>query len=141
MKTSPAAFTIVEVLVVIAVIAVMATVALPNVVNIVGTANNSRDQRNAQSLAGLASSARSAGHPGWPTKSAAIAALVTGVAVTNSADSSSVIQFRMDTISAADQAKASAYLLSDGVSLVYVSSGGQSTTAPRARGGGGLTTP
>lgn len=128
MKTSAAAFTLVEVLVVIAVIAIIATIALPNIANIVGSVNNTRDQRNAQSLAALSSAARSAGHPGWPGgKAEAITALVSGVSVTNSADSSMVIQFRMDTISAEDQAKASAYLSSDGLSLVYVPSGGQPT--------------
>ena len=117
----------VELLVVIAVIAIVATIAIPNMSNIVGSVNNSRDQRNAQSLAALASAARAAGHSGWPTKADAIAALVAGVAVTNTADSSLVIQFRMDTITPQDQAKASAYLSSDGLSLVYTPSGGQPT--------------
>lgn len=127
MKTSSAAFSIVELLVVIAAIAIIATIAIPNMSNIIGAVNNSRDQRNAQSLAAIASAARAAGHPGWPTKAAAISALVAGITVTNAADSSLVIQFRMDTISSADQSKASAYLSSDGLSLVYTPTGGQPT--------------
>lgn len=127
MKTSTAAFSLVELLVVIAVIAIIATIALPSIANIVNSVNSSRDLRNAQSLASLAAAARSAGHPGWPTKSEAIAALVNGTAVTNVADSSLVIQFRMDTITPEDQAKAAAYLSGDGLSLIYIPAGGQST--------------
>ena len=127
MKTNSAAFSLVELLVVIAVIAIVAAIAIPNMANIVGWVNKTRDQRNAQSLAALASAARSAGHLGWPTKAEAISALVAGVSVTNTADSSLVIQFHMDTITPVDQAKASAYLSSDGSSLVYTPSGGQPT--------------
>lgn len=120
-------FSLVELLVVIAVIAVMAAIAIPNIANIVGGANSSRDIRNAQGLAILSSAARAAGHPGWSTKTGAIQALVTGVSVTNPIDASLVMQFRMDTISAENQAKASSYLLSDGFTLIYVPSGGQPT--------------
>ena len=127
MKTISAAFSLVELLVVIAVIAVIATIAIPNVANIVGSVNKARDQRNAQALASLATAARSAGYPGWPTKADAIAGLVGGIAVTNPVDSSLVIQFRMDTITPEDQAKASVYLSGDGLSLVYSPAGGQPT--------------
>ncbi len=127
MKTGSVGFSLVELLVVIAVIAFIAAIALPSIANIVGRVNDTRDLRNAQSLAALASAARSAGHPGWSTKAAAISDLVAGVAVTNVADSSIVIQFRMDTITPEDQAKASVYLSSDGLSLLYVPSGGQPT--------------
>lgn len=127
MKTRPAAFSFVEVLVVVAVIAIVASIAIPNIANIVRSANNSRDLRNAQALAQMASAVRSAGHPGWPTKSAAITELVEGIEVTNPVDHSIVIHFRVDTISPENQAKASAYLASDGKSLIYVPNGGQPT--------------
>lgn len=120
-------FSLVELLVVIAVIAIIATIALPSIANIIGSVNNTRDQRNAQSLAALSSAARAAGHPGWPTKADAISSLVAGVSVTNPVDTTMVVQFRMDTISSEDQAKASAYLSSDGLSLVYFPDGGQPT--------------
>lgn len=126
-KTSSAAFSFVEVLVVIAVIAVIASIAIPNIGNVVRSANSSRDIRNAQALAEMSAAARGAGHPGWPTKSDAIAELVAGFEVTNPVDHSIVIHFRIDIISPENQAKASAYLTSDGKSLIYVPDGGQPT--------------
>jgi prepilin-type N-terminal cleavage/methylation domain-containing protein len=127
MKTGSAGFSLVELLVVIAVVAVLASVAIPNIANIVAVANSSRDRRNAQSLAQMSSAALAAGHPGWPTKSGAIAELVAGVQVTNPVDHSLVIYFHVDTVTPENQAKASAYLSSDGFSLIYVPSGGQPT--------------
>jgi prepilin-type N-terminal cleavage/methylation domain-containing protein len=126
-KTESAGFSIVELLVVIAVIAILAAAAIPGVANIVRNANSSRDQRNAQSLAQMSSAVRAAGHPGWPSKHEAIAALVTGVDVTNAADQNIVFQFHVDTITPENQAQASAYLSSDGASLIYVPAGGQPT--------------
>ncbi len=117
----------VELLVAIAVIAIIASIAIPNIANIVHSANSSRDQRNAQALAEMASAVRSAGYAGWPTKSEAIAALVTGIAVTNPVDLSLVMRFHLDTISPENQVKASAYLASDGKTLIYVPDGGQPT--------------
>lgn len=126
-ESRAAAFSFVEVLVVIAVIAIVAAIAVPNIANIVRSANSSRDQRNAQALAEMASAVRSAGYPGWSTKSEAIAALVTGIAVTNPVDLTLVMRFHLDTISPENQAKASAYLASDGKTLIYVPDGGQPT--------------
>ncbi|MCX6969532.1 MAG: prepilin-type N-terminal cleavage/methylation domain-containing protein [Verrucomicrobia bacterium] len=126
-KSGPAAFSFVEVLVVIAVIAIVAAIAVPNIANIVRSANVSRDQRNAQALAEMASAVRSAGYSGWPTKSEAIAALVTGIAVTNPVDLTLVMRFQMGVISPENQVKAAAYLASDGKTLIYVPDGGQPT--------------
>ena len=127
MHAGAAAFSLVELLVVIAVIAIIASIAVPNIANIVRSANSSRDQRNAQALAEMASAVRSAGYPGWPTKSEAIAAIVTGIAVTNPVDLTLVMRFHLDTISPENQDKASAYLTSDGKTLIYVPDGGQPT--------------
>ncbi len=126
-KPASAAFSFVELLVVIAVIAIVASVAVPNIANIVRSANSSRDQRNAQALAEMASAVRSAGYPGWPTKAEAIAALVTGIAVTNPVDLTLVMRFQMGAIAPENQAKAAAYLASDGKTLIYVPAGGQPT--------------
>ena len=120
-------FSLVELLVAIAVIAIIASIAVPSISGVIGSVNSSRDLRNAQTLASLAAAARSSGHPGWSGKAEAISDLVGGISVTNLADSNLVIQFRMDTISPEDQGKASAYLTSDGASLIYVPSGGQPT--------------
>ncbi len=117
----------VELLVVIAVIAILASVAIPGVTNIVRNANISRDQRNAQSLAQMSSAVRAAGHSGWATKQESITALVAGVEVTNSADHNIVMQFHVDTITPENQSRASAFLSSDGASLIYVPTGGQPT--------------
>jgi type IV pilus assembly protein PilA len=124
---SKSGLSLVELLIVIAVIAVIAAIAIPNISRVVGMVASSRDLKNAQTLAGLAAAARSAGHPGWSTKSNAISSIVGGLSVTNSADPSLIIQFRMDSISPEDQAKASAYLSSDGFSLIYTPAGGQPT--------------
>ena len=125
--TNAPAFSLVELLVVIAVIAILASIAVPNIANIVRSANSSRDMRNAQSLAQMCSAARAAGHPGWPTKAEAMTALVAGIQVTNPVDHSLVIQFRVDTVTPENQAKAAAYLTCDGFSLIYVPAGGQPT--------------
>jgi len=127
MKNRASAFSLVELLVVIAVLAIIAAIAVTNISNILAGVNKTRDQRNAQSLSDLVSSARGAGHPGWPTKADAISALASGIAVTNVADPSIVFHFRLDAISAEDQGRASAYLSSDGASLLYVPAGGQPT--------------
>lgn len=126
-ESSAGAFSLVELLVVIAVIAVIAAIAIPNIPGIIGSVNKSRDQRNAQTLAGLAAGARAVGYPPWPNKFAAILDLTTGITVTNPPGSGYVVDFRMDTMTAEDQAKAAAYLTSDGQNLIYFPAGGQPT--------------
>ena len=120
-------FSLIELLVVIAVIAIMASIAIPGISGIIGSVNRGRDQRNAQTLAGLASEARGYGHEPWATKSAAIEDLTTGFSMTNSQGPSYIVTFRLDTMSTEDKARAAAYLDSNGQTLIYVPSGGQST--------------
>jgi len=118
---------LVEILVVIAVIAILAAVAIPTIRYTMDRAAESTDRRNAQHFSEMSSAVRSAGYPGWPTKSEAISALVAGINVTNPADPSLVIRFRLETMTPENQAKAAAYLASDGASLIYIPSGGQPT--------------
>ena len=120
-------FSLIELLVVIAVIAIMASIAIPGISGIIGSVNRGRDQRNAQTLAGLASEARGYGHAPWATKSAAIEDLTTGFSMTNSQGPSYIVTFRLDTMTTEDKARAAAYLDSNGQTLIYVPSGGQST--------------
>ncbi len=60
-KSRPAAFSLVELLVVIAVIAIIAAIAIPNVANITQSADAAKARRNAQTVAATYNAAIAAG--------------------------------------------------------------------------------
>lgn len=126
-RKAVSAFSLVELLVTIVIIAIIAAMAIPNIPGIINSVNRSRDKRNAQTLAGMAAGARALGYPPWPTKTAAIADLTAGFTVTNPPGSGNLVDFHVDTMTPEDQAKAAAYLDTEGGNLIYVPEGGQST--------------
>lgn len=120
-------FSWVEVLVVIAVMWIVAVITIPNLPVLIEGNRMAKSQRTAMALANLALAARNSGYPGWEDRSAAIAGLVNGFAVTNPADPSIGIRFQSRFLTPEERASAAAYLTYDGKSLVYVPGGGQPT--------------
>jgi len=116
---------LVELLVVIAVIAILAGFAVPNILYVTAAARTAKDQRNARMIASLAAAARGGGYSGvWGSTSNAIAMLSDGILITNT-NTSNVMTFRIDTMSASDQSAAALYLTLSGSNLSYVPAGGQ----------------
>jgi len=126
MKTA-SAFSWVELLAVIAVLWIVAVVAIPNLPVLIEGRRMARSQRNAMALAELSLAAKSSGHPGWTSRSDAVRALLTGVAVTNPAATNVVIRFQSPPLTSDELEAATEYLTSDGKTLIYVPGGGQPT--------------
>lgn len=126
MKKAPG-FSWIEVLVVIAVLWIIAVITIPNLPVFIEANRMAKSQRSAMSLANLALAARNSGYPGWDNRSAAIAGLINGFAVTNPADANTGIRFQSRFLTPEERSAAAAYLILDGRSLIYVPSGGQPT--------------
>ncbi|MEI6280101.1 MAG: type II secretion system protein [Verrucomicrobiae bacterium] len=121
------AFSWVEVLVAIAVLWVVAVITIPNLPVLIDANRMARSQRAAMSLSSLALAAKNSGHPGWRNRSDAVRDLINGVAVTNPADPRIAIRFQSKIFTSYELASAMAFLTSDGTTLLYVPTGGQST--------------